>query len=125
VEIVTISTNEHGPITIPAITWVPLGSSNTCTLVDYYKEYQQAGITIKWSTGEDVDLRKLSRKILNAALSFKDIVSTVVAFDPTHHAASAWAVVSLGLTMGFPPAIGCIISSKVDLLRLEWKCCPS
>ncbi|KZN90042.1 Vegetative incompatibility protein HET-E-1 [Penicillium chrysogenum] len=67
---------------------------------DYSKEYRQAGITIKWSTGEDVDLRKLSRKILNAALSFKDIVSTVVAFDPTHHAASAWAVVSLGLTNG-------------------------
>lgn len=62
-----------------------------------YKEYQQGGVKIRRSTGEDIDLRKLSRKILNAALSFKDVITAVVAFDPTHYAASAWAVVSLGL----------------------------
>ncbi|CAG8910002.1 unnamed protein product [Penicillium egyptiacum] len=66
---------------------------------EQYKEYQQGGIKIQRSTGEDIDVRKLSRKILNAALSFKDIVNTVVSFDPTHHAASAWAVISLGLSM--------------------------
>ncbi|KAJ5253778.1 WD40 repeat-like protein [Penicillium chrysogenum] len=64
-----------------------------------YKEYQQGGVKIHRSAGEDIDLRKASRKILNAALSFKGVVTAVVAFDPTHHAASAWAVVSLGLTM--------------------------
>lgn len=64
-----------------------------------YKEYQQGGIKIKRSTGEDVDLRKLSQKIIDAALSFKDIISTAANFDPTNHAASAWAVVSLGLTV--------------------------
>lgn len=64
-----------------------------------YKEYQQGGIKIKRSTGEDVDLRKLSQKIIDAALSFKDIISTAAGFDPTNHAASAWAVVSLGLTV--------------------------
>ncbi|KAL4912441.1 hypothetical protein BDW62DRAFT_206493 [Aspergillus aurantiobrunneus] len=83
------------------------GRSQTVAVIDeviqiteqQYREYQQGGIKIQRSTGEDIDLRKLSRKILNAALSFKDIVSTVVSFDPTHHAASAWAVVSLGLSM--------------------------
>ncbi|KAL4889237.1 hypothetical protein BDV59DRAFT_186778 [Aspergillus ambiguus] len=64
-----------------------------------YKEYQQGGIKIRRSTGEDIDIRRVSQKILDAALSFKDVITAVVAFDPTHHAASAWAVVSLGLTM--------------------------
>jgi hypothetical protein len=47
-------------------------------------------------------LRDASHRIINAALSFKDIISAVAAFDPTHHAASAWAVVSLGLTVCKP-----------------------
>lgn len=64
-----------------------------------YKEYQQGGMKIKRSTGEDVDLRKLSQKIIDAALSFKDIISATANFDPTNHAASAWAVISLGLTV--------------------------
>jgi hypothetical protein len=69
---------------------------------EQYKQYQQGGLKIQRSTGEDIDLRKLSRKIINAALSFKDIVNTVVSFDPTHHAASAWAVISLGLSVRTP-----------------------
>lgn len=67
-----------------------------------YKEYQEGGIKIQKSTGEDVNLRKLSRKILNAALSFKDIVNTTVPFDPTQHAANAWAVISLALSVRSP-----------------------
>ncbi|KAL4756596.1 uncharacterized protein BDW70DRAFT_164328 [Aspergillus foveolatus] len=47
----------------------------------------------------DRRLRESSHKVINAALSFKDIIGTVVASDPTHHAASAWAIVSLGLTI--------------------------
>ncbi|KAF4232367.1 hypothetical protein CNMCM6805_010013 [Aspergillus fumigatiaffinis] len=66
---------------------------------EQYKEYQQKGMKVRRSEGKDIDLRKLSRKILNAALSFKDVVNTVVSFDPTHHAASAWAVISLCLSM--------------------------
>ncbi|KAE8362697.1 WD40 repeat-like protein [Aspergillus caelatus] len=64
-----------------------------------YESYQNGGLKIQRSTGEYIDLRKLSRNIIDAALSFKDIIGAVVAYDPTHHAASAWAVVSLGLTM--------------------------
>lgn len=48
---------------------------------------------------KDGKLRESSQKIINAALSFKDIISAVAASDPTHHAASAWAIVSLGLTV--------------------------
>ncbi|KAL4862351.1 hypothetical protein BDV12DRAFT_203139 [Aspergillus spectabilis] len=43
--------------------------------------------------------RASCQKIINAALSFKDIISAVAAFDPTQHAASAWTIVSLGLTV--------------------------
>ncbi|OGM42784.1 NACHT and WD40 domain protein [Aspergillus bombycis] len=64
-----------------------------------YEEYQNGSLKIRRSTGEDIDLRQLSRNIIDAALSFKDVVSAVVAYDPTQYAASAWAVVSLGLTM--------------------------
>ncbi|GKZ27706.1 hypothetical protein AbraIFM66951_006144 [Aspergillus brasiliensis] len=44
-------------------------------------------------------LRESCQNIINAALSFKDIIGAVAASDPTNHAASAWAVVSLGLTI--------------------------
>jgi hypothetical protein len=43
--------------------------------------------------------RASCQRIINAALSFKDIISAVAAFDPTQHAASAWTIVSLGLTV--------------------------
>jgi hypothetical protein len=47
----------------------------------------------------DRRIRESSQRIINAALSFKDIISAVAASDPTHHAASAWTIVSLGLTV--------------------------
>jgi hypothetical protein len=55
-----------------------------------YEEYQQKA---------DGTLRQTSRKIINATLSFKDIITAVAGIDPTQHAASAWAIVSLGLTV--------------------------
>jgi hypothetical protein len=60
---------------------------------EQYEEYQQK------ASGK---LRVSCRKIINAALSFKDVISAVAAFDPTQHAASAWAIVSLGLTVCNP-----------------------
>lgn len=69
------------------------------TTTEQYEKYQEGGLKIRRSTGDDIDLRKLSHKIVNSALSFKEVINTVVGFDPTHHAASAWAVVSLGLTV--------------------------
>ncbi|KAJ0423727.1 hypothetical protein BJY00DRAFT_43638 [Aspergillus carlsbadensis] len=54
-----------------------------------YEEYQQGRTAI----------RATAHKILNSTLSFQDIISNVVRIDPTGHASSAWAIVSLGLTM--------------------------
>jgi hypothetical protein len=44
--------------------------------------------------------RETARKILNCVLSFQDVVNNAVKFDPTGYASSAWAIVSLGLTVG-------------------------
>lgn len=55
-----------------------------------YAEFQQNG---------NGGFRTSSRKIIDAALSFNNIIKAVAAFDPTQHAASAWAIVSLGLTV--------------------------
>ncbi|GCB21817.1 vegetative incompatibility protein HET-E-1 [Aspergillus awamori] len=57
---------------------------------EQYEKYRQTG---------DGRTRRSSQKIINAALSYKDIISAVAALDPTQHAASAWTIVSLGLTM--------------------------
>ncbi|PYI20500.1 YVTN repeat-like/Quino protein amine dehydrogenase, partial [Aspergillus violaceofuscus CBS 115571] len=61
----------------------------TITEEGYEKYYQTA----------DKTFRKTSRKILDAALSFKDIIGAVAALDPTQHAASVWNIVSLSLTL--------------------------
>lgn len=66
---------------------------------EQYKEYQIGGLKIKLGPGEKhINLRDVSQKILTAALSFKDVFSAI-ALDPTGHASSAWAVISLGLTV--------------------------
>ncbi|PIG89297.1 hypothetical protein AARAC_010795 [Aspergillus arachidicola] len=57
---------------------------------EQYEKYEQKA---------GAKLRKSAHRIINAALSFKDIIGAAAAFDPTQHAASAWAIVSLGLTM--------------------------
>lgn len=65
-----------------------------------YEEYRKGGLKIKRGSGEEeINLRDIAQRILDAALSFKDIVKSIVAFDPTGHASSAWAIVSLGLTV--------------------------
>lgn len=45
----------------------------------------------------DGTFRKSSRKIIDAVLSYKEIIGAAAGLDPTQHAASAWAVVSLVL----------------------------
>ncbi|KAK9847015.1 wd40 domain protein, partial [Penicillium brevicompactum] len=69
------------------------------TTREQYQEYQKGGLVIKRSGTEDIYIREISQKILSCTLSFKDVITNIVAFDPTGHASSAWAVVSLGLTM--------------------------
>lgn len=64
-----------------------------------YKKNKQKALRIPRSAGENIELRKLSRKIIDAALSFKEIISTTALFDLTQVAASAWAAISLGLSV--------------------------
>lgn len=59
----------------------------------------KAQYQIRMSKREDSKLRDAANKILTATLSCKDIISAIVALDPTGHASSAWTVVSLGLTV--------------------------
>ncbi|KAJ5716596.1 hypothetical protein N7493_008507 [Penicillium malachiteum] len=44
-------------------------------------------------------IKEPTQKIIKAVLSFQDLIQAAVAFDPTGHATSVWAIVSLGLTM--------------------------
>lgn len=44
-------------------------------------------------------IKEPAQKIIKAVLSFQDLIQAAVAFDPTGHATSVWAVVSLGLTV--------------------------
>ncbi|KAF7588866.1 hypothetical protein BBP40_005051 [Aspergillus hancockii] len=57
---------------------------------EQYEKYQQK------ANGK---LRESCQKIINAALSFKDIINAVAASDPTNHAVRAWTIVSFGLTI--------------------------
>ncbi|KAE8393573.1 hypothetical protein BDV23DRAFT_180628 [Aspergillus alliaceus] len=57
---------------------------------EQYEKYRQKA---------DSTLRESSREVINAAISFKDIISAVGASDLTQHTAAAWRIVSLGLTV--------------------------
>ena len=64
-----------------------------------YKKCQQGSWKFQRSTGKDIVPREIARKIFNAAFCFKDVIGAGVGLDPTQHAASAWAVVSLALNV--------------------------
>lgn len=62
------------------------------------------GVVDTVKTQYEIDQRKSkikepTQKIIKAVLSFQDLIQIAVGFDPTGHATSVWAVVSLGLTM--------------------------
>ncbi|KAE8410476.1 hypothetical protein BDV36DRAFT_289565 [Aspergillus pseudocaelatus] len=44
-------------------------------------------------------IKEPAQKIVKAVLSFQDFIQAAVTFDPTGHATSVWAVVSVGLTL--------------------------
>ena len=65
-----------------------------------YENYRSGGLKITQGSGkEEINIRDTAHRILDATLSFKDIINAIAAFDPTSHASSAWAIVSLGLTV--------------------------
>lgn len=44
-------------------------------------------------------IKEPAQKIVKAVISFQEFIQAAVAFDPTGHATSVWAVVSLGLNV--------------------------
>lgn len=60
----------------------------------------------KFQEKADRKFHKSSSKILNAAISFKELIGAAAGLDPTQHAASVWAIVSLGLTVREAPKGG-------------------
>ena len=48
-------------------------------------------------------IREPAQKIITSVLGFQDLIKAAVGFDPTGHATSAWAIVSLGLNLGVSP----------------------
>lgn len=44
-------------------------------------------------------IKEPAQKIIKSILGFQDLIQAAVAFDPTGHATSVWAVVSVGLTV--------------------------
>ena len=71
-----------------------------------YRDYQRRGVIERGPDKEDINVRDAAHKTLDAALSFKDLISAAVAFDPTGHASSVWTLVSFGLTVWFNTLLG-------------------
>ncbi|GKZ34987.1 hypothetical protein AbraIFM66950_005426 [Aspergillus brasiliensis] len=64
-----------------------------------YAEYKKKELIIRKSDGGEIKLREIAQNILASALSAQQTINAIVSFDPSGHASSAWAIVSLGLTM--------------------------
>ncbi|GKZ25885.1 hypothetical protein AbraCBS73388_001696, partial [Aspergillus brasiliensis] len=64
-----------------------------------YAEYKKKELTIRKSDGGEIKVREFAQNILASALSAQQTINAIVSFDPSGHASSAWAIVSLGLTM--------------------------
>lgn len=58
-------------------------------------QFRQEEYPTQWEGSKDT-----AKKILTSVLTIKKIIDAGVAFDPTGYGASAWAVVSFGLTVG-------------------------
>lgn len=59
-------------------------------------------------------IKEPTQKIIKAILGFQDLIKAVVAFDPTGHATSVWAIVSLGLTVCSYSSIANIYSQVIN-----------
>ncbi|KAJ5704087.1 hypothetical protein N7493_011225 [Penicillium malachiteum] len=64
-----------------------------------YTEYKKKQLTIRRRDGGEIKVREVAQKILASALNVQDVIKAIATFDPTGHASSTWAQVSLGLTM--------------------------
>lgn len=62
----------------------------------------------------DTRISEGARTILNAALALQSNISALVASDPTGHASSVWAVISLGLTVSKDTIASMMYHSLMD-----------
>ncbi|RDH35841.1 hypothetical protein BDQ94DRAFT_168171 [Aspergillus welwitschiae] len=69
------------------------------TTEEKYKEWQQGGLRYHRKSGKEIDIRQASEKIIGMAMKAKDTISTIVSFDPTGHASSAWTIISFGMSI--------------------------
>lgn len=83
---------------LPAMTAEPrdAGRSRTKEILNQVVKTTEAQYMEK---GRENGIRATAHRILNSALSFQDVVSNTMKFDPTGYASGAWAIVSLGLTV--------------------------
>jgi hypothetical protein len=81
--------SDNGEATTPDI------ESTLNTVIDTVKKQHE----IRKLKKQDSWLGDGPQKILSVVLSLQENISAVIACDPTGHASSAWAVVSLGLTV--------------------------
>ena len=104
--------------TSPQVEKPSLHRSKTLEIVDdvieatkrQYEEYQKGGLRIrKGPDKDDINLRDIAHKILNATLSFRGIANVLVAGDQTGTASIAWGIVLLGLTV-------CVLLEAPDFL---------
>ncbi|BCR98241.1 uncharacterized protein AKAW2_31560S [Aspergillus luchuensis] len=97
------------------------GNARTREKLDEVVEATKA--QYKEKQGKD-GIRATADKILNSVLSFQDVVDNIVKFDPTGYASSAWAIVSLGITMAKNHADlrGALFSSSEYLADLLTRC---
>ena len=78
---------------------------NTVELVieqthDAHEDCKKKGWRIRKGRGKDeINIRDQAKKLLGAALEFKSVIDSAVAFDPTGHASTAWTVVACGLQL--------------------------
>lgn len=55
------------------------------TTTQKYEEWQKGGLRVRRKGKEDINLRDVSESIIWGAMKAKDIISTIVSFDPTGH----------------------------------------
>lgn len=50
-----------------------------------YEQWKKGGLRIHRKGGDDINLRESAERIISAAMTAKDVISTIVSFDPTGH----------------------------------------
>jgi hypothetical protein len=50
-----------------------------------YEQWKKGGLRIHRKGGDDINLRDSTEKIISAAMGAKEVISTIVSFDPTGH----------------------------------------